>query len=1638
MSKAESLLKFLRSAAALRRKRKASYSDKDTLVWFADLPKDRSECQSPFVKAPTETTDYWLRVKKPTRPVRAPLPKLLAHWLRTEDLELADKTPELLPECTVIVEPNLDPVHHLLSDHPEVEEAWLEYWIQHWEPWSRLMLRWQEVQNAYEAVDRVRRKLEEAEERFELVVAVGLLQWTDRTNATVKRHLITASAEIEMDAARGILTVLPSASFDTARIELDMLEPHDRPAVHVGSALEAIDMQLWEAKPVEEVLKGIANLLRADSHVDMEGVRPTSTTREQPALSFAPALVLRERNQRAFEEVIQKLIDSGGAEDDATGPWNRILTEGATNAPANENGGEGNAELPRRILFPGPTNKEQQEIIKRLERRPYVIVKGPPGTGKSQTIANLISHLLAYGERVLVTAHAPKALEVLRGLLPKEVRALCVTSLGSSRDEQRVLQESISGIIGRHNEYHGNENDATEIAALEHALQGFEESLASTKRVLRECREAETIAHEFEGGYAGTASRIARQLAVRESELGWFPESVQARVACPINSTDITTLKNFHGKLTREYRELISRDVADDAAIPEPDTFNSLARLLVAAENELKEQSEVLGPRVQVDLRTQTDKALDITETSLKGIDEAISRARRVLGNAADEILADLLAGRSDRWIAMIEYLKTCVVQGIEAISTMQDAQVTIPEGLDHRKLILDARSRLAHFKAGGKMGFLIFAPDVVRDTRYIGSRCRVNGNSPRTVQALKQLVGYLELEAVVHGLRSTLPALKEGNTQELQRAFKDLREATGETERLVGLIGNAPAQHLPIVPLSERSGLTSEMVRANWQRTISFERAERKVGLAKEPVEKLCEKLADFCKVDSTHPCMSSLAKAARERSAGGWKQSWDTRRKVQQEQSAFEAYRVIVDRLRTTAPALVEMIEEHEGQPEFAGRIDQLREAWHWASAREWLRAVTAETTYTQAAYRHRLLEDKIQAKTEELSGLMAWSSFLSRLDDVTISALNGWRGAHQHLGTGRNPTSPHWRRVEREYWNRCVPKMPAWVMPLHAVWSTIEAKAGLFDTIIVDEASQAGLEGLALMALGKRIIVVGDNMQNSPEAVGVKHDDMMRLIREHLNEFAFKDLYHADMSLFDHANRAFGNMVPLREHFRCVPDIIRFSNDLCYSDAPLVPLRQVTPDSLAPLQLRFVAYAGKTFGVITLQGHAQAELIDEMLSKAIEPGERQERKIRCGVSATFQGDQRDVMFLSMVMASNRQSQSLTTLSWQRRYNVAMSRARDQVWLFHSIGTTDLGPNCLRRKLIGYFRSPGERLPEDMLHRRDELIKALADNPQHIHGLQPRPFGSWFEVEVAIELLNRNYRVRPQYHVARWWIDLVIEGRGSEMLAVECDGDEVHGPEQRDADDYRQSQLERAGWVFVRIRGSAWGYDRGKCIAEIVKACSDLGIRPVHDESEQEPEQEEFNEEPQPEAEGNGNGFDHTEEPNGQVASPDDPFSGYDSSLAFPDPREAPAAQVKAALRDIVTRDGPLTRASVYSLYAQGSPYLQRVGTTTRAAINKALSALLRSGEFEQVDELGDGSNEGVVLRRAGSHPVKERPAGKRDLTEVPPSELIKVIQRFLASSGKKVDDEEISRHVLFHYKFFSLTQKRKKHLKMVLAVM
>lgn len=135
---------------------------------------------------------------------------------------------------------------------------------------------------------------------------------------------------------------------------------------------------------------------------------------------------------------------------------------------------------------------------------------------------------------------------------------------------------------------------------------------------------------------------------------------------------------------------------------------------------------------------------------------------------------------------------------------------------------------------------------------------------------------------------------------------------------------------------------------------------------------------------------------------------------------------------------------------------------------------------------------------------------------------------------------------------------------------------------------------------------------------------------------------------------------------------------------------------------------------------------------------------------------------------------------------------------------------------------------------------LRRLAESEARDRTNAPTPFDSWFEVDVFLKIAERGYRVLPQYEVADRRIDLVVEGLDGQ-LAVECDGDEWHGPEDYNTDMRRQRELERCGWMFWRVRGSQFYRDPDAALQPLWELLEARGIHPERQWAEERRKREE-----------------------------------------------------------------------------------------------------------------------------------------------------------------------------------------------------
>ena len=95
--------------------------------------------------------------------------------------------------------------------------------------------------------------------------------------------------------------------------------------------------------------------------------------------------------------------------------------------------------------------------------------------------------------------------------------------------------------------------------------------------------------------------------------------------------------------------------------------------------------------------------------------------------------------------------------------------------------------------------------------------------------------------------------------------------------------------------------------------------------------------------------------------------------------------------------------------------------------------------------------------------------------------------------------------------------------------------------------------------------------------------------------------------------------------------------------------------------------------------------------------------------------------------------------------------------------------------------------------------------------------------------QLLERGYRVQAQVGSLGYRIDMVAEGANGSRLAIECDGDRYHGPEQWRQDMNRQRVLERVGWRFWRCFASSFYRDTEAVMKDLLETLSRMGILPA-----------------------------------------------------------------------------------------------------------------------------------------------------------------------------------------------------------------
>lgn len=446
----------------------------------------------------------------------------------------------------------------------------------------------------------------------------------------------------------------------------------------------------------------------------------------------------------------------------------------------------------------------------------------------------------------------------------------------------------------------------------------------------------------------------------------------------------------------------------------------------------------------------------------------------------------------------------------------------------------------------------------------------------------------------------------------------------------------------------------------------------------------------------------------------------------------------------------------------------------------------------------------------------------------------------------------------RKNSDNFNAILDLIPVWIMELDDASRIIPLEAGIFDYVILDEASQCNVAyTLPVMYRTNHVLFVGDSEQMRDSTIIFKSNRVFdELARRYSipEERQIKSTGNAVQSVLDIAIQRGFLYKPLRYHYRSPAELIGFSNEyfykpkgkelipvnsnyLTYSDTNRIMLvhevksdwSEEFSDNVNVAEAKAILklfkelrsdelYRDKSIGILSFF-NAQASYIRQLFEA--EGFDEEEDNYKISIIEGIQGDEKDIVIYSFVIRTLDQKNKYVPLTGEGgdiradinkgRVNVAFSRARLQVHCFISMPPQEIPEKIWLKKYLEYVLENGE---------------------VSFYSTELKPFDSYFEEEFYNLLrvkLKHGYKIQNQVESCGFKIDFVISNANTEKrIAVECDGpchfkdeiDEAYGI-HIESDEERQRILEAAGWKFYRIKYADWideKFDRDAVVSAIV----------------------------------------------------------------------------------------------------------------------------------------------------------------------------------------------------------------------------
>ena len=1336
-----------------------------------------------------------------------------------------------------------------VANIPDEKKEILEKLLKDRQSWIEDQKKIETVRKLFDVLYSKYLSLDRDSDTLELLVGNGIVKVP---NEDIYYPVLLKKVNFSLDAERNLITVVDNSDDDFITQELYLNFLADVENVNLDNVFKLGD------KIIENNIHPISknDVIKDFFREFIHNLNPRAEFTEDKKISeddnvitieWKPILFIRKKDDGKIEAInnIIKDIEEGGEIPGYLAELVGII----------ENDKKEIENIPD-ILFTKETNNEQMEIIKNIYSHKAVVVQGPPGTGKTHTIANLLGHFLAEGKNVLITSQTRKALEVLKEKIPNEIQDLCISMLDDDSSDLGNSVESISEKIA----YLNVENLKNEYEEIERNRNELKEDIKNTKRKIFNIKsqESKPIIYNNESISLKEAGEFLKK---NEKELDKIPGIVSSGVPCPISNEELDFLKSGYKKsISKEEEKEI------ELGLNKISDFWSLEEFkeMLEAKREIKSKIELLLKNRKYHISDEIlhiDDKITIDLEKFKKythIGNIIPDELKIIEDWKKEACIAGIENSGDRkiWLNFIKdirrfceltnntkdkFFKKDIVYKDMDVSTAKKLIISLKNGIERPGFFFNHRLRKAK--------------------REISDKITINKRILETLYDCDLALEYTNLIELKENTKNSWDLLMAGNTLmdkaiSDKNSFKQLYSYTDEIEYLLNWyerekksflykLENAGFQRLNINRTEGKPAYIDEINQIfDFIPVLKELIAIAKVGIEYRKIDKkridYLEKIENIIRKNS--PLGNEIKIAIEKEDIEKYSETLKKLEVLAGKEELYKKHKDLLKNIKAVANLWGNELEKGL----FNEKIENIYNAWKYKQISQTLKELVEKP--------YESLQEDLLEKSEQLNKLTAelvtkktWFNivkFIEEKDNLAVSqALRGWKQTIQKIGKGTGKNTVLYKKHAKEKMLLCQKIVPAWIMPLNKVFDTLNPVENKFDIVIVDEASQSDISSLILLYMAKKIIVVGDDKQVSPSDVGVNIDKINMFRRKYIKgNVANDDLYGVRASLYSIVSTTF-QPISLREHFRSVPEIIEYSNKTSYNNQ-ILPLRDSSSSILKPAIVEYKVdgkrenkvnkveaetivnlieaclsmeeYKNSSFGIISLLGDEQAELIQNLIVKRISAVDIENHKILCGNPASFQGDERDVIFISLV-DSSEENKTLRLVgdgiegATRKRYNVAVSRAKDQLWIVHSIDKNNLKEGDLRKELFEYIDSVKENTFEKTIDEHRII--------------------SEFENEIIKYLLEKNYTVKQQLRVGSYDIDIVAI-YGNKKIIIECDGKNSNcSQEEIIINLAEQEVLERCGWELVRA--SQYFRNPDKAMKELILQLEDKGIYPNNKEN-------------------------------------------------------------------------------------------------------------------------------------------------------------------------------------------------------------